>query len=110
MLATHRISQGSQAIFKVPLLIDGVATAVAGWSLVAVVRQYEDSAALITCTAANGRVAPFGDDAWLVTIEAADSAAITPGRYFLAYQGTGPDGKLEQLEICHLYIDPSFFN
>lgn len=110
MLATHRITQGTQAIFKVPLLLDGVLTSIAGWSLVSMAKQSSedaDAAAILLCNAGNGRVTVYDAYNWLVTIPGLVTESATPGRYFLVHQGTAPDGEPHRLELCYLYIDPS---
>lgn len=111
MLATHRIPQGTDATFKVPLLVDDVETAIIGWSLVSMIKASAEDAdedAIATCNAGNGGVAAFSATSWLVSIPPAATQTQTPGRYFLEHKGFSPSGKPHRLELCYCYIDPSF--
>ena len=111
MLPTHRITQGDDADFKVPLLLDGVSAPIDGWTLETVVKSSSedaDAAAVIHCTAANGRVVAQWADAWLVSMPAAVLKAATPGRYYFEHQGKSPAGKIQTLEKGIFWIDAEF--
>lgn len=107
MVKTHRIIQGDYAAFKVPLLLDGVASPIAGWSLRTTVRRdSEDAAPAAELTADNGGITVHSATEWLSSFSGAVTGALEPGLYYFDHEATDPLGRPQTLERGQLIIEP----
>lgn len=106
MVKQHRIAANEEATFKVPLLLDGVETPIAGWALELAIDadpELPDNAAF-TATVGNGRVTDYSAVAWFARVPA---ASIAPGLYYFAYRATSPTGVPHVLERGRFIVEPA---